>query len=44
MQIFYNQIIHCGGQDDDFVLKVFDGLGMSDDEDFLSFVEKKRDL
>ena len=44
MQICCNQIIHCGGQDDDFVPKAFDALGASDNEDFLSFVKKKRDL
>ena len=44
MQICYNKIIHCRGQDDDFMLKAFDALGASDNEDFLSFVKKKRDL
>ena len=44
IQFFCNQIIHCRVQDDDFMLKVFDVLGASDDEDVLSFVKKKRYL
>ena len=44
MQIKYNRIIQTGGQDDDFMLKVFNAMETSEDEDFLDFVKKKRDL
>ena len=44
MQMCYNQILQNGGQDDDLMLKVFNALETSDDEDFLNFVKKKRDL
>ena len=44
MQVMHNRIIHGGGQDEDFMLKVFNALETSNDEDFVDFVKKKRDL
>ena len=44
MQVMHNRIIHGGRQDDDFMLKTFNALETSEDEDFLNFVKKKRDL
>ena len=41
MQICCDQIINCVGEDDDLMLKVFDALGTSDDEDFLFFSRKR---
>ena len=43
IQIYYNQILQNGGQDDNFILKVFNTLEMSDNENFLNFVKKKSD-
>ena len=42
MQLWYNQIIHTGGQDDAFMLKVLNVLETSNNGYFL-LVMKKRD-
>jgi len=44
MQICYNKILQNGSRDDDFMLKIFNALEMSDNNEFLAFVQKKRDL
>ena len=43
MQSCHKKIIYNGGQDDGFVLKVFNTLETSNNDDFLSFVKKKKD-
>ena len=43
MLVTFNKIVMAGGQDDDFMLKVFNALSTSDNEDFLDFIKKKRD-
>ena len=44
MQIKCNHILQGGGQDNDFMLKVFNAIETLEDEDFLDFIKKKCDL
>ena len=44
MQICNNRIVYNGSRDDNFILKIFNTLETSDNEEFLSFLQKKRDL
>lgn len=44
MQICHDRIVHSGSKDDDFMLKIFNALETSDNKEFLTFAQKKRDL
>ena len=39
MQLFHDQTIHSGGQDDDLILKVLNALETSRNKDFLSLIK-----
>ena len=41
MQLAHSQIIHRGGKDDDFMLKVFNALKTSTNDSFLTFANKE---
>ena len=43
MLVTFNNIVIAGGQDEDFILKIFNALSTSKNEDFLDFIRKKRD-
>ena len=41
--VAFNKIVMVGGQDEDFMLKIFNASSASNNEDVLDFIKKKRD-
>ena len=43
MMVTFNKTVMAGGQDNEFMLKLFDVLSVQSNKDFLDFINKKRD-